>query len=119
MSTDPMDPVLAGFYGTDPEMQKHAQAGSMPRNLHELATALTHVEGQPLEKTASEQRAVFDELVSFDQSGRAVAHSIFNEMEKAASEGSPGELVEFLGLQEPAPTDRAALEAELRRRITR
>ena len=120
--SEPMDPILAGIYGTDDGMQKLASAGHQPKNLYELATALTHEEGQPLEKTAAAQKGVFEELVSFDQSGRAVAHSIFNDLEKAASEGSPEELIEFLGLaqQAAAPSSqREMLEAELRRRAAR
>ena len=126
-----MNIVLAHIYGTHGGLEKTAAElpegvtiDQLPQNLHDLALALVSngSEGEDLQKVASAHKAVFEDLVNFDSAGRHIAQAEFSEMEKAAAEGDPSALLEFLSVDEEVDQKaqiRAAIQAELQRRAAK
>jgi hypothetical protein len=120
-----MNELLAGIYETSGFQKTAGVNGEDAMSLSDLALMISveqNEEGAPLEKVASAQDSVLDELVSFDRAGRAMAHAEFSEMEKAATEGNiepleifftDSEQEEEVGEKEQL---RAALLEELARR---
>jgi vacuolar-type H+-ATPase subunit C/Vma6 len=123
-----MNQILAGIYGTHGHEKVASEGGHAIATLSDLALALVveqMPEGSDLEKVASAQAPVLEELEYYDLAGRAAAHSEFSEMEKAASEGNWGPLEAFFEEQveqgDEVHSDAAALKqavlSELQRRV--
>ena len=120
-----MNEVLAGIYGTGGFDKTASVSGEGEMTLSDLALMLTvdqHEEGTDLEKVASVHNEVLDNLVAFDRAGRAMAHSEFSEIEKAAHEGNAEPIEAFFADVAEDEEDvekqalRQAIEAELSRR---
>jgi hypothetical protein len=123
-----MNPLLSNIYGTcgGPDLEKAASEGfTLPANLSELADAITieiSPKGEIIEKVASTQTAILDDLVQVDMAGRMMAQAEFSEMEKQAAEGDPSALEAFFADVEENPDDerrkqlRHAVGAEMQRR---
>ena len=121
-----MNEILAGIYGTGGFEKTASVSGEGEMTLSDLALMLTveqHDEGTDLEKVASVHNEVLDNLVAFDRAGRAMAHSEFSEIEKAAHEGNTepieaffADIVEEDGEDAEKQALRQAIEAELARR---
>lgn len=120
-----MNEILAGIYGTGGFDKTASVSGEGEMTLSDLALMLTveqHDEGTDLEKVASVHNEVLDNLVAFDRAGRAMAHSEFSEIEKAAHEGNMEPLEAFFADVAEDDEDverqalRQAIEVELSRR---
>lgn len=119
-----MNAILANIYGTH-EMEKTAAAQKGPQNLSDLALLLVYDEddhGSDLTKVASVHKQAFEQIVSFDRAGRAMAQAEFSELEKAASEGNMEPLQAFFGdvvEQEPSDEEKAAALDAVKRELAR
>ena len=122
-----MDPHLSNIYGTG-GFEKTASAESgLAETLSDLALYIAHSiseEGEDLEKVAQAHNYILDELVAYDQAGRALAHAEFEELEKQAQAGDTTGLEQFfsdVGEAEDTGTDdedvRMAIIRELQRRL--
>lgn len=122
-----MDPHLSNIYGTG-GFEKTASADSgLAETLSDLALYIAHSiseEGEDLEKVASAHNYILDELVAYDQAGRALAHAEFEELEKQAQAGDTTGLDQFFAdVEEEQTTDndddevRMAIVRELQRRL--
>ena len=93
-----MNEILANIYGTGGFDKTAAASEGLPQNLSDLSLMIIsadHTEGDDLEKVASAHNQLLDSFVSFDRSGRALAHQEFLDMEKAASDGNAEALESF------------------------
>lgn len=124
-----MNQILAGIYGTHGHEKVASEGGQAIHTLSDLALALVveqMPEGSDLEKVASAHAPILENLEYYDLAGRAMAHSEFSEMEKAASEGNWGPLEAFFEEQveqgDEVHSEAARLKqqvlAELSRRLT-
>ena len=122
-----MDPHLSNIYGTG-GFEKTASAESgLAETLSDLALYIAHSiseEGEDLEKVAQAHNYILDELVAYDQAGRALAHAEFEELEKQAQAGDTTGLEQFfsdVGEAEDTGTDdedvRMAIIRELQSRL--
>lgn len=115
-----MNEILAGVYGTG-GLEKSASEGG-PTTLADIANAFAQeaVGDDDLEKVASAQGEILENLVAFDQAGRAIAQNEFSKMEKMAFAGDPSAIEAFFDgpAQEDEVSDpRAAVLAEIERRL--
>tara|TARA_B100000085_G_C18257643_1_gene396713 strand:+ start:75 stop:452 length:378 start_codon:yes stop_codon:yes gene_type:complete len=122
-----MDPHLSNIYGTG-GFEKTASAESgLAETLSDLALYIAHSiseEGEDLEKIAQAHNYILDELVAYDQAGRALAHAEFEELEKQAQAGDTTGLEQFFSdVGEAEDTEigddevRMAIVRELQRRL--
>lgn len=121
-----MNEVIAGIYSTaGHEKVASVEGGDAVATLSDLALLLAIEAGTPqddLEKLASVHEEILNDLVEFDQSGRAMAHYKLSEFEQKAAEGDPSELEAYFADLLPAeePEKTASLKeralAELLRR---
>lgn len=124
-----MNELIAGIYGTGGhEKVASEEGGQAISSLRELATAEVLASGvntKDLEKVASATQARLEDLMSYDRSGRAMAHYEFSQMEKEAAEGNPEALELFFSdmiQEQPEQTKIASLKekviAELNSRLS-
>ena len=121
-----MDPHLSNIYGTG-GFEKTASAESgLAETLSDLALYIAHSiseEGEDLEKVAQAHNYILDELVAYDQAGRALAHAEFEELEKQAQAGDTTGLEQFFadvateGSEDDNEDVRMAIVQELQRRL--
>ena len=113
-----MNQILAGIYGTQGHEKVAAANGQTFSTLSDLADALTAevADGGDLQKVASVQTGILEELEFYDLSGRAAAHAEFSLMEKAASEGDTSALEAFFADADPQMDVKQAILEELSRR---
>tara|TARA_B100000214_G_scaffold17015_1_gene11523 strand:+ start:55 stop:420 length:366 start_codon:yes stop_codon:yes gene_type:complete len=118
-----MNELLAGIYETGGFQKTAGVNGQDPMSLSDLALMISveqNEEGADLEKVASVQDSVLDELVSFDRAGRAMAHAEFSEMEKAASEGNMEPLeIFFTDVEQEDVSEREQLKAAVLEELAR
>lgn len=117
-----MNQVIAGIYGTGGHEKVAYETGERVATLSDLAILLateSGVDTSNLEKVASAHDSVLGDLISFDRSGRAMAHYEFSQMEKEASEGNTEALELFFADVGTSERDqmRQAIRAELARRV--
>lgn len=114
-----MNQVIAGIYGTGGHEKVAYETGERVATLSDLAILLateSGVDTSDLEKVASVHESTLGDLISFDRSGRAMAHYEFSQMEKEASEGNTEALEAFFADTERDQLRQAA-RAELARRV--
>lgn len=103
-----MNQIIAGIYGTGGHEKVASEGGETVATLSDLAVLMTAefgVDTSDLEKVASVHQSVLGDLISFDRSGRAMAHHEFSQMEAEAANGNAAALEAFFA-------DQAALEKE-------
>ncbi len=93
-----MDPHLTNIYGTG-GFEKTASAESgLCETLSDLALLIAqdiHDENADFEKVAHAHNEILDTLAAYDQAGRALAHSEFEELEKQANAGNTEGIDQF------------------------
>ena len=118
-----MNELLAGIYETGGFEKVAGVNGQDPMTLSDLALMISVEqtgEDADLEKVASAQESVLDELVSFDRAGRAMAHAEFSEMEEAASEGNMEPLeIFFTDLEQEEVSEKEQLRAAVLEELAR
>lgn len=117
-----MNQIIAGIYGTGGHEKVASEGGEHIATLSDLAILMTVESGintDNLEKVASAHSSVLGDLVSYDRSGRAMAHYEFSQMEKEASEGNYGPLETFFADLEPEVSERDVLKAAIRDELAR
>lgn len=118
-----MNQIIAGIYGTGGHEKVAAEGGEKIATLSDLAllmAAESGIDTNNIEKVASVHKSALDDLVSFDRSGRAMAHYEFSQMEKEASEGNTAALEQFFAdLVPQEQTKTAALKQAIRDELAR
>lgn len=118
-----MNQIIAGIYGTGGHEKVAAAGGEKISTLADLALLMTLEAGtsaDDIEKVASVQGSVLEDLINYDRSGRAMAHYEFSQMEKEASEGNTEALEKFFAdLVPQEQTKTAALKEAIRQELAR
>lgn len=116
-----MNQIIAGIYGTGGHEKVASEGGEHVSTLSDLAVLIaveSGVDTDNLEKVASAHASALDDLISFDRSGRAMAHYEFSQMEKEASEGNFSALEAFFSDLDGSD-ERVALKAAIRDELAR
>jgi len=117
-----MNQFIAGIYGTRGHEKTAAEGGEKIASLSDLSMLIAAEAGTDtgdLEKVAAVHDSILKDLISFDQSGRAMAHSEFSEMEAEAAAGDSTALEAFfadIGQQSKTAALKEAARRELARR---
>ena len=117
-----MNQIIAGIYGTGGHEKVASEGGDAVATLSDLAVLITAESGIDtgnLEKVASVHESTLEDLISFDRSGRAMAHYEFSQMEKEASEGDFSSLEAFFSDLDEGTSERDALKAAIRDELAR